>query len=154
MKYGFLCCSVSLLPLMATAVFAADTTDISGDVFGLGRIEQVTVTGTRDSAAIGETTVGKDQLYQYGATTLDKALELVPGVSTSTTGGTRNEKLFYIRGFDRFQSPLYVDGIRVYLPADNRLDISFFNTGDLAEIQVEKGYVSVLSGPGAIGGAI
>lgn len=154
MKYGLLWCSVSVLPLMATAAFAADTTDISGDVFGLGRIEQVTVTGTRGDTAIGETTVDKDQLYQYGATTLDKALELVPGVSTSTTGGTRNEKLFFIRGFDRFQSPLYVDGIRIYLPADNRLDISFFNTGDLAEIQVEKGYVSILSGPGAIGGAI
>jgi outer membrane receptor protein involved in Fe transport len=53
-----------------------------------------------------------------------------------------------------FQSAFFVDGIRVYLPADNRLDLGFFNTATLAEIQVEKGYVSVLSGPGAMGGAL
>ena len=62
--------------------------------------------------------------------------------------------MFFIRGFDRFQSTLSVDGIRVYLPADNRLDIGFFPTATLSQIQVQKGYISVLSGPGAIGGAL
>ena len=58
------------------------------------------------------------------------------------------------RGLLRPGAPLFVDGIRVYLPADNRLDLGFFLTANLAQIQVEKGYVSVLSGPGAIGGAL
>lgn len=44
--------------------------------------------------------------------------------------------------------------IRVYLPAGNRLDYSRFLTPDPAEIQVQKGYVSVLNGPGGMGGAI
>ena len=59
-----------------------------------------------------------------------------------------------MRGFDRFQVPLSIDGIRVYLPADNRLDYGRFLTPDIAEIQVAKGYASVLDGPGALGGAI
>ncbi len=59
-----------------------------------------------------------------------------------------------MRGFDRFQVPLSIDGIRVYLPADNRLDYGRFLTPDVAEIQVAKGYASVLDGPGAMGGAI
>ena len=47
-----------------------------------------------------------------------------------------------------------VDGVRIYLPADNRLDFRRFLTADIAEIQIQKGYASVLDGPGAMGGAI
>lgn len=50
--------------------------------------------------------------------------------------------------------PLSIDGIRVYLPADGRLDYGRFLTSDIAQVQVAKGYVSVLDGPGAMGGAI
>jgi iron complex outermembrane receptor protein len=98
--------------------------------------------------------VSAEEAFKFNALTVDRALDLVTGVASGTTGGPRNEKLFFIRGFDRFQSPLFVDGIRVYLPVDNRLDLGFFNTANLAQIQVEKGYVSVLSGPGAVGGAL
>ena len=59
-----------------------------------------------------------------------------------------------MRGFDRFRVPLYMDGVRMYLPADNRLDFNRFLTADIAEVQVQKGYVSVLNGPGGLGGAI
>ena len=59
-----------------------------------------------------------------------------------------------MRGFDREQVPLYIDGVRVFMPYDNRLDFSDFVTPDIAEIQIAKGYASVLDGPGAIGGAI
>ena len=38
-------------------------------------------------------------------------------------------------GFDRFQVPLSIDGIRVYLPADNRLDFARFLTPDVAQVQ-------------------
>lgn len=59
---------------------------------------------------------------------------MVPGVSAANSGGSRNERLIFVRGFDRFQVPLSIDGIRVYLPADNRLDFGRFLTPDLAEI--------------------
>ena len=123
-------------------------------IFNLGQIEQVRVTASPMAATISESTVSAEEAFKFNALTVDHALDLVPGAASGTTGGPRNERLFFIRGFDRFQSPLYVDGIRVYLPADNRLDLGFFLTSNLAQIQVEKGYVSVLSGPGAVGGAI
>ncbi|MGE0195224.1 MAG: TonB-dependent receptor, partial [Methylocystis sp.] len=47
-----------------------------------------------------------------------------------------------------------IDGVRVYLPADNRLDFARFLTADIAEVQIAKGYVSVLDGPGGMGGQI
>ncbi len=51
-----------------------------------------------------------------------------------------------MRGFDRFRVPLSLDGVRIYLPADNRLDFNRFPDAGSGEIQVAKGYVSVLNG--------
>lgn len=122
------------------------------NVFELG---QITVTGRREgSIAIGESSVSGEALYTFDRRTLDDAASLIPGVTAGTTGGSRNERLLFVRGFDRFQVPLLIDGIRVYLPADNRLDFGRFLTADIAEIQVAKGYASVLDGPGAMGGLV
>lgn len=125
---------------------AADT------AFTLG---QITVTAPRaEGIEIGQSTLSSDAIYAFNRTSLDEAVNLMPGVSSANSGGSRNERLIFVRGFDRFQVPLSIDGIRVYLPADNRLDYGRFLTTDIAEIQVAKGYASVLDGPGAMGGAI
>ena len=120
--------------------------------FDLGTI---TVTGTRpDGLSIGSGTLTSDAILAFERPTLDDAASLIPGVTAGNSGGSRNERLLFVRGFDRFQVPLSVDGIRIYLPADNRLDFGRFLTGDIAEIQVAKGYVPVVDGPGAMGGAV
>ena len=120
--------------------------------FGLG---QIIVTGRRaPGVAIAQDSVGQEAIYTFDRRTLDDAANLIPGVTAGNSGGSRNERLLFVRGFDRFQVPLSIDGIRVYLPADNRLDYGRFLTPDVAEIQVAKGYASVLDGPGAMGGAV
>ena len=122
------------------------------DRFSLG---QIIVTAPRTQGIeIDTNTLSSNAIYTFGRTALDDAINLMPGVSSGNSGGTRNERLVFVRGFDRFQVPLSIDGIRVYLPADNRLDFGRFLTPDVAEIQVAKGYASVLDGPGAMGGAI
>lgn len=152
-----------LLPMLAmtTALAAssqayAQTTDTAApaddSAFTLG---QIIVTAPRpEGIAIGQTTLSSDAIYTFNRNTLDEAVNLMPGVSSSNSGGSRNERLIFVRGFDRFQVPLSLDGIRVYLPADNRLDYGRFLTPDIAEVQVAKGYASVLDGPGAMGGAV
>lgn len=120
--------------------------------FELGTI---TVTGTREPGiAIGSGSVSAEAILAFERQTLDEAARLVPGVTASNTGGSRNEQLIFVRGFDRFQVPLSIDGVRIYLPADNRLDLGRFLTADIAQVQVAKGFVSVIDGPGALGGAI
>lgn len=154
--------SVSLLALCAAgaavaknnAVVANPTVIPNSDVFNLGQLEQVTITGSPFAATINEATVSNEEAFKFNAVTVDQTLDLVSGAFSGSTGGPRNERLFFVRGFDRFETPLSVDGIRVYLPYDNRLDIGFFPTAGLALVQVEKGYVSVLDGPGALGGAV
>jgi iron complex outermembrane receptor protein len=122
------------------------------DTFGLG---QITVTAPKaQGIEIDSSTLSAEAIYTFSRLSLDDAVNLMPGVSAGNSGGTRNERLVFVRGFDRFQVPLSIDGIRVYLPADNRLDYGRFLTSDIAEIQVAKGYASVIDGPGAMGGAI
>ncbi len=96
-----------------------------------------------------------EQIWAFDRNSLDHAVNVVPGVvSTFDANGRRNESDVFVRGFGRWQVPLMLDGVRIYLPADNRLDFARFLTADIAEIQIQKGYASVLDGPGAMGGAI
>lgn len=126
-----------------------------GDAFVLG---QITVHGGTDGGTSGQSPsqsiVTSDDVRTQNRNTLDDALRTTPGVQVSNSGGQRNERMIYVRGFDRWQVPLSIDGVRIYLPADNRIDVGRFLTPDLAEIQVQKGYVSVLNGPGGMGGQI
>ncbi len=133
--------------LVATPAFAADK-----DVYTLG--ELVVTAKTAAGETVGGAVIDGDTLQAYDKQTVDQALALMPGTNASNTGGSRNERLVYVRGFDRFQTTISIDGVRIFLPADNRIDFARFLTADLSEIQVSKGYVSVLDGPGGLGGAI
>ncbi|MEN3951725.1 TonB-dependent receptor [Iodidimonas sp. SYSU 1G8] len=138
--------------ILAVLTGASGTAAAEDNAFTLG---QITVTAPRhENAPIGQSTLPAEGIYLFNRNTLDDAVAVIPGVSASNSGGSRNERLIFVRGFDRFQVPLSIDGIRVYLPADNRLDYGRFLTPDIAEIQVAKGYASVLDGPGAMGGAV
>ena len=123
---------------------------IATGIFTLGQLDM-----------IGGSTITNEAMWSFNRKSLGEALNLLPGVTWARTGapsinssGSRNEGDIFVRGFNRFQVPLSIDGVRVYLPADNRIDMNRFLTDDLAEVQVAKGYVSVLNGPGAEGGAI
>jgi len=144
--------TLTLIPCAAFAQDAPAAREAGSTTFELG---QIIVEGdVPEGVAITSSTLGQEAIEAFGRNTLDEAASLIPGVFASNSGGQRNERLIFVRGFDRFQVPLSIDGIRVYLPADNRLDYGRFLTPDIAEIQVAKGYASVLDGPGAMGGAI
>jgi len=136
----------------AESAIGRDRAD-AAEVFTLG---QVTVTEDAPEAVeVGDDVVTREEMWTFNALALDDAVKLVPGVSSTIDGnGRRNEHDISVRGFGRWQVPLSIDGVRIYLPADNRLDFRRFLTADLAEVQVRKGYVSVIDGPGAMGGAI
>ncbi len=126
--------------------------EAANDVYALGEVRVTARTAAGD--LVGGATVKGEDLRKFDKVSLDQALDLVAGASAGNSGGSRNERLVFIRGFDRFQTTLSIDGVRVFLPADNRIDFGRFLTADLSEVQISKGYVSVLDGPGGIGGAI
>ncbi|HTK34324.1 MAG TPA: TonB-dependent receptor [Caulobacteraceae bacterium] len=135
-----------------SAALAAEAGADAGKAFDLGEI--IVATSKVEGLAVDSNTLSSEAIYAFNRPTLDEAVNLIPGVSSSNTGGSRNERVVSVRGFNRFQVPLLIDGVRVFLPADNRLDYGRFLTSDIAEIQVAKGYVSVLDGPDGMGGAI
>lgn len=127
-------------------------TQNDNEIYQLGEV--VVTARDRTGQAAGGAVVQADVMERFGKTSVDQVMDLIPGVSAVATGGSRNERYASIRGFDRFQTTLSIDGVRVFLPADNRIDLARFLTADLSQVQVSKGYVSVLDGPGAMGGAI
>jgi iron complex outermembrane receptor protein len=135
--------------------FSGNAANAQDRVFELGKLEEITVVGEASSSDTTDNRVTLEDVWTFNRNTLDEAIKLVPGVTSTLDGtGRRNERGIFVRGFGRWQVPLSIDGIRIYLPADNRLDFNRFLTQDLAEIEVQKGYVSVLDGPGGMGGAI
>jgi len=135
-------------PALAVSQAEEPTT---GSVFTLGEIEV-----TADSEQETNTTIEKvtaEDIRQFNRTTVAKAATLVPGVTSSLTGG-RNEQTLYVRGLDIKHVPLFLDGIPVYVPYDGYPDLGRFTTFDLSEIVISKGFTSVLYGPNTMGGAI
>src|SRR5688572_2588534 len=123
-------------------------------VFTLGEIVYV-LGKDPGSPGIGGSEITREQLHAFERATLDRAINLVPGVvSMQDANGRRNEADIFVRGFGRQQVPLLIDGVRIYLPADNRLDFGRFLTADISAIQIQKGYASVIDGPGGMGGTI
>jgi iron complex outermembrane receptor protein len=146
--------AIAAILALPAAAFAANT-DASADEEGVFTLGEVTVIGERLGDATDDNRVSAAEVWKFNANTLTDAVKLVPGVTSNfISNGRRNEGDISVRGFDRWRVPLSIDGIRVYLPADNRIDFNRFLTPDLGEIQVRKGRVSVLDGPGAMGGAI
>ncbi|WP_316739026.1 TonB-dependent receptor [Pedobacter aquatilis] len=123
----------------------ADTTQRS---FQLG---QINIKGIRDSLRSSRLNAG--QLNLYNRYDVSHALNLLPGI-TLTAVGPRNESAVNVRGFDLRQVPIYLDGVPLYVPYDGYVDLARYNTFNLSEIIVAKGYSSILYGPNAEGGAI
>src|SRR5215831_6031632 len=90
--------------LTSSASFAEDTVD---DRFGLGEI--VVTAHTLNNEMIGGAVVEQKELRTFNKQTVDQALDLVPGTAAANTGGSRNERLVYVRGFDRFETTLSID---------------------------------------------
>jgi iron complex outermembrane recepter protein len=122
--------------------------------FSLGRIEVTVSAELSDVATAGLTDVVEQaDMQRYNRKTVADTLNLLPGVML-TRIGPRNEKAVFVRGFDVDQTPVFIDGIPVYVPYDGYLDLDRFTTFDLSEVRVSKGFSSPLYGANTIGGAI
>ncbi|NTW54532.1 MAG: TonB-dependent receptor [Chlorobaculum sp.] len=141
---------VLLLAVVRPAI-AAESSSTSDDgassVFTAG---EIVVTGKKAESA---ETVTSERMEMLGKMSLSSAANILPGVNISNVGG-RNEGMIYVRGFDMRQVPLYLDGVPLYVPYDGYVDPNRFLTASLSEVNVSKGFTSVLYGPNTLGGAI
>ncbi|NTV66423.1 MAG: TonB-dependent receptor [Chlorobaculum sp.] len=119
----------------------------SASVFTAG---EIVVTGKKAESA---ETVTSERMEMLDKMSLSSAANLLPGINISNVGG-RNEGMVYVRGFDMRQVPLYLDGVPLYVPYDGYVDPNRFLTANLSEVNISKGFTSVLYGPNTMGGAI
>lgn len=138
--------TATLLMGITTSLIAQQKKD-SSKVFTLGEV--VAYAHQEDSAS----TISMEQIRQFHRLSVSSALNLLPGISQSNVG-PRNESMIYLRGFDLRQTPVFMDGIPVYVPYDGYVDLARFTTFHLSKIIVEKGGASVLYGPNTMGGVI
>lgn len=149
---------ISRLRAVVSRIAAARQPGGGDGAFYLGRMD-VTVTAeasaaaTTDLAPAGAVVLDSKAIAAHDRVSLSGALALAPGVSFARVG-QRNETTVYVRGFDNRQVPVFVDGIPVYTPYDGYADLERFTTFDMAEIQVSKGFTSVIYGANTLGGAI
>src|SRR5262249_16650875 len=122
----------------------------SEGVFYLGRGD---VTVTDPTPPVGVTVLPESEPRVFDRSSYAGLFTLAPGVTASKVG-PRNEDTVYLRGFDLRQTPLYVDGIPVYVPYDGYVDLARFLTADVGEVRVSRGLTSNLYGPNTLGGAL
>lgn len=141
-------CLIAALVSQAWAVPAAIA---QTGVFSLGEIR--ISAPANDAELAGSTVIDQEQLREQNRESVGSALDLAPGVHLGYVGA-RGEQVIFVRGFDRLQVPVYIDGIPTYVPYDGRIDLGHFTTFDLSRIEVAKGFSSMIYGPNALGGAI
>ncbi len=141
------------LGLPAIMIYAQADKDVMPDsisrVYQLGTVD---VVGTAIKISAPDK-IDMLQMREFNKDNLTDAVNLIPGLTISETGA-RNEGALYLRGFSMLQTPIFYDGVPIYVPYDGNVDITRFTTFDLAQISVTKAFTSVLYGPNTMGGAI
>jgi iron complex outermembrane receptor protein len=112
----------------------------------------VVITGKAEVLEQIHSRVSTEAIELSNAANVSEALAFLPGLSF--TVNSRGEKIIYVRGNDPRRVPVYLDGIPSYVPYDGQMDFGHFSTFDIDEIQVAKGFSSVIYGPNTLGGAI
>jgi hypothetical protein len=124
-----------------------------GSPFHLGTAT-VVVAAEASVPSLVSDSIDHSQISQHNFLNIAKAFDYLPGVEIEHIA-PRNEAGLRVRGFTtRGQVPFYVDGIPISVPYDGYVDFNRFLTGDIAQLQVTKGYSSPLLGPNALGGTI
>lgn len=122
----------------------------SAQSFELG---QVNVQSNIEDKSIIENVITSDDISQNDSISVSEALDNMSGVNQDLQGG-RGESTLYVRGFDAKHVGVFIDGIPIYVPYDGNFDYGRFLTSDIAEIDVSKGYSSVVYGANTMGGVV
>jgi iron complex outermembrane receptor protein len=97
--------------------------------------------------------ITREDMEREGAEDLWEAVRHVPGLII-TGGGQRNDSNFMVRGYGTDSVPIFVDGVPIANTYRGDGDAARLLTGDLEEIEIQKGFSSSLLGPNTLGGAI
>ncbi len=126
-----------------------------------GTLPEVVVTATRvptplDQIPAGVTVITRQEIELRGYNTLTEALQAVPGIRVSQSGGPGGNASVFIRGTNSNQVLVLRDGMPINDGSDPG---SAFNFGvdtlaDVERIEIVRGPMASIYGSGAVGGVI
>lgn len=148
----FLACLLGAMSLSAKDA-NEEVKDSTVRSYKLGEVEITSKVATSTDSKLLTNKVSADQMQTAHRQNVTDALNLLPGI-TVTEAGARNEGTVYLRGYSLLQTPVFYDGVPIYVPYDGNVDVNRFTTFDLSQIAVSKSLTSVLYGPNTMGGAI
>ena len=121
------------------------------------QLDNIVVTSTRNGyllrdVPVATEVIGKKEIIESGATTVNELLQQRAGVSTSTNvdGGA----IFNMLGLDSRYILILKDGQPITGQFNNRVDLNQISTNRLKKIEVTKGPGSAMYGSDAMGGVI
>jgi vitamin B12 transporter len=161
-----------LVPIVIAVVFAllgsapsdADTSTDSSSTASASAaadLQQIVISATRTPEPLDQTgssmsVISGAELATQQVLVVSDALEQVPGVSVTRTGGPGQDTSMYVRGADPGQSLVLIDGIRINDPSttDGEPVLGDLFVNNVERIEVLRGPQSTLYGSDAIGGVI
>lgn len=140
--------AVSVLASTANARSAVDTLK----TFKMGRVIKNAYKERKNILPAVVNTVEYDIIQKRDASSVAELGLLIPAATVQTN--SRGETLIYLRGAGERQLGLFLDGVLMNIPWDNRADLSLIPTDIIYKMNVNKGMSSVLYGANILGGAI
>jgi vitamin B12 transporter len=149
----------AVLVLSAAFVRAEETPSTNSAAVVTNRMPAVLVTSTRIASSTAETpttvtVIDGGEMTQQQAVRVEEVLRQVPGLEVVQTGQPGSQSTVFIRGSERDQTLVLVDGIPVNSGFDNSFDFAHLSAANIERIEVLRGPQSALYGSEAIGGVI
>ncbi len=149
----FLRIFTALLLLTATLPRTAPAADADADSIW-AVLEPIEVIGTTATSTVDPTAVTLDAIA-LAARDVRTAADLAPTLpATRIVLNSRGERQFMVRGASERHLRLWLDGIPLTLPWDERADASLVPLDAIGEVRGVRGVGSVLEGPNALAGTI
>ena len=119
----------------------------------------VAVTASRGSQPIADlladvTVIGHDEIVRSGAQSLTEVLQRQPGVEITMNGGPGSTSGAFLRGANRGQTLVLVDGLRVGSSSAGATSLEAIPLDQIERVEILRGPASSLYGADAIGGVI
>lgn len=123
------------------------------------RLDPVAVTATRSMQPIAElladiTVIGADEIARGGVQSLPEFLQRQPGVEIVQNGGPGAVSGIFLRGANRGQTLVLVDGVRIASSSAGATSLEAIPLDQIERIEILRGPASGLYGADAIGGVV
>ncbi|MDX9961951.1 MAG: TonB-dependent receptor plug domain-containing protein, partial [Aliarcobacter sp.] len=133
---------------------------LATNLFSAQELESITVTSaTKTSQSIKDVTsnidvITSEEIEARHFTTVVEALNTIPGVSFTSSGGIGQQTSVRIRGMKSGKTLVLIDGIRYNDPTGEGASFEHLMIGDIERIEVIKGAQSSVWGADASAGVI